>query len=591
MRKYGSTIPNLNLCNMKTKHTSNRFRGKLLLAATLPLFVSGAFAANIHWMGGDGDWGAASNWTPGSIPGAGDSARFFTGTDAYDYPAESLVNVDGEYTTALTNVLVGMGKSVTFNMADGSTLSTGQIRIGTFLNGFEGTARLYVNGPSSGTATFNITSLAIHDHANNDGNIVQFSGSGLTVNATLNTAIGGGSNNNSLTVSDGAKFNTGLIAVSHQNTAAGATGGNNNSLLVTGSGTHVTSTGTNGQGLWVGATDRGNNNRISGNSAVIADGARMTISGSGSSTVSMRIGSHQSYRSANSVTVEGAGSVLELVKGDNNVAIYVGSNVDASTNYNNSLTIRNGGLLRTQGTTTVAGSNITQPMNRLTIGNGGTFQTNSTITSNGGLVQLEEGGFLLGEEFDGTAVAVEVNIGEGTTREGRVGRMEAAGSGLGQSVTVNINNRGVLGIGSSDASAASLLSLNSNLNFASGSQLELKIFGENAIDSIFLDSTGQMAIGDDVALVLLVTGGYTLKAGDTYQVFTGDLSSISGSFSDFILPTLADGLEWDTSNFNAAGNWALSVGGAIPEPSTVGLVMGGLALAGACILRRRQARR
>ena len=72
-----------------------------------------------------------------------------------------------------------------------------------------------------------------------------------------------------------------------------------------------------------------------------------------------------------------------------------------------------------------------------------------------------------------------------------------------------------------------------------------------------------------------------LAAGNAIDLFDWN-GGVSGSFTTLALPTLADGLAWDTSDLYAGG--VLSVT-AVPEPATWALMLGGLACG---VLRRRQ---
>jgi hypothetical protein len=61
-------------------------------------------------------------------------------------------------------------------------------------------------------------------------------------------------------------------------------------------------------------------------------------------------------------------------------------------------------------------------------------------------------------------------------------------------------------------------------------------------------------------------GGYQPIGGDTFNIF--DAASISGMFTQLLLPGLSTGLEWDTSSLQTAG--VIQV---IPEPG-IALLLG-----------------
>lgn len=80
----------------------------------------------------------------------------------------------------------------------------------------------------------------------------------------------------------------------------------------------------------------------------------------------------------------------------------------------------------------------------------------------------------------------------------------------------------------------------------------------------------------DGTLQVSLLGGFSPLGAETFQLFNA--SSIAGTFVNFDLPVLLEGLTWDTSL--VATNGTLSVTGVvIPEPSTWALLIGLLALA------------
>ena len=93
--------------------------------------------------------------------------------------------------------------------------------------------------------------------------------------------------------------------------------------------------------------------------------------------------------------------------------------------------------------------------------------------------------------------------------------------------------------------------------------------------------TGQLVLAGDLNVVLL--NGFQPQAGESFQLFEGDLS---GSFSQLTLPALSNGLSWNTSNLDTNGT--ISV---VPEPSTLALLgVGAFGLLAGAWRRRRAAR-
>ncbi|AHF92917.1 anchor protein [Opitutaceae bacterium TAV5] len=545
-----------------------------------------AHAANIdtYWNVADGEWTSAGNWSNG-LPGdlSPDVSRVFF--DTAQSGTVSNVTVAASAVAAFNQFRVNQGKTVNVSMGAGASLSGVSLTLGSGA----ASSHLRIEGPSDGTATASWSSfLQVGGTATSSGNTLTFSGSGLAASAANTITIGRQGNSHTMTVEGGASFQgKGLVVSGTTDVQYGV--GNNNRLIVSGTGTNMTLSGFSGAvntlGLVVGArplTGSSGSNVQSGNRVTVSDGARLTVVGDNvdNATMTVLVGA-ATYRTNNSIEVSGTDSVFEVT---GNIRTTVGHTTD--TSYNNRLTVSDGGTVKTDAEIVINNgpSTAANRRNILAIGNGGTLVSDNVINNNGGLVTLAEGGVLKGETLAGAATSLVLNI-NGT------GRFEAAGNGLGDTVTVNIGDSGgkeaVLAVGLAGRSGAATFSLDSALNLATGSFLEVSIFSDGSVDSIDLGTNASVTLSDGVGL-RIAFDGEAPSAGGSYQLFTGNLSSIVGSFDTDLLsaPALADGLSWDWSRFNAAGGWTVSV---VPEPSVIALLAGagtGLVALGIRLRRR-----
>ncbi len=93
---------------------------------------------------------------------------------------------------------------------------------------------------------------------------------------------------------------------------------------------------------------------------------------------------------------------------------------------------------------------------------------------------------------------------------------------------------------------------------------------------------GSLVLDGDLDVVLV--NGFSPASGESFDLFSGN---VSGTFDSVSLPSLAQGLSWDTSRLYTAGSVSV-----VPEPSTLALLLAGAASVAAWIgwLSRRAVR-
>jgi hypothetical protein len=549
------------------KVTASRTKSFSSLSAALLVSCSSLFGAANEWRDDNGNW-LTGNWQLGTPPNSADHAVFSLNTSS---PATSIVVDIGDNEAASAAYLsIARGKTVEIALGTNASLSgtagTWQIGSATGSGATSAPGALTISGPSTGSA-----SVAIGAGGINIGSQAAQVGNTLTMSGNLDIAAAGGivvgrfGNSNLFTIDGGVNFNGTSLWVSATQAIANGIG-NGNGTVISGAGTEVSLAPTSNLALLIAARPTTNlASQQSGNYVSVEDGAVLRIdSVNSSSSADVKVGD-LAFRSGNYLRVTGAGSLMEL-KG--NTQIIIGAN--SSTSYDNSVTVDNGGVIKNDGTTTIVNSRTSGGKNRLVVGSSGTLLTGGDITVSGGLLQLADGGNLRGQTVAGTLTDINIIIqGQGSAN----GRFEAAGSGLASNVTTTIRTGSTLAVGLASATTASGLTLSSTVNLEAGSILELSIFGNGSIDSINLASTGSLVV-DSGAVFALTLSGYTVQAGDSWNVFTGETSNIVGDFDMTLstLPTLGGDLSWDYSQFNEAGGWQIAV---IPEPSSIVLLLAG----------------
>lgn len=526
--------------------------------------------------GGNGSWSTPENWNPAGVPAylASDNhiANFYLNNGELD---ASTAKVTLAGTPGARGIFVGVGKTVTMELAAGTALSLGtkSISVGTNLDtGVPlAPASLTMKGSAGGNSTVSLGGLLEFRNAST----LTFSGPNLAVTSTLTNngqsrMIGV---DNRLNVEAGASVE--LYSLWAGNGAATTTNGHGNAVVVKGAQSKLVISGGNGNiGLRIGSISGTSTIAAAyGNSLSVESGGtvEVTTGTGGTNQNNLSIGNGAWARS-NSVIVTGADSTLALKDGS---AIHIG-NTSQDNRGDNHLEVRDGAKVVTSGQTTIYDYTNTLGVgaNRLTIANGGTFRSSSTI-ENRSLLQLAAGGVLEGADALSNPQALGVSVTS-------TGRFEAAGTGLGSTVTTNVAANGTFAIGLTDGvtgnTTASLLTLRSTVAFTTGSLLEISIFNASTSDQIDFAPAGGILTGN-VKLDLVFENGYTPESGGSWTLFTGETGDITATFD---LSQL-DPLLWDTDQFNQQGGWKLV---AIPESSSAMLSLVGF-LATAVLLRSR----
>lgn len=159
-----------------------------------------------------------------------------------------------------------------------------------------------------------------------------------------------------------------------------------------------------------------------------------------------------------------------------------------------------------------------------------------------------------------------------------------AGTGSINSTTgFTFSSSGTLNAGAAGSGNIGTLLLNGPVTASSASTFVFDVGGaSNTYDIVKLASLN----ANNITLSLTDKGAYTWADGDILHLFeniSGGNIAISGTFADILLPTLSGGLTWDTSSLYTSGTLAV-----VPEPSTIGTLVLGMALTGAMIAYRRR---
>ena len=395
--------------------------------------------------------------------------------------------------TIATPILDNAGTSLTKSGAGMLVLAATNAYTGTTtVNG--GTLQLAeaANYGNSGTLLENSPNIVVDDAVL----AVGLTGALGTKNVANPFSLGTGTISQNLVIKNGGS----LVNIQSLNMGTTPTS-NGNTLLVTGIGSNISNINLNSGGsnnFYVGQYG-------SNNSATIADGASITID-KGNGTNNADIG-FEPGANGNSLTVTGAGSIMNLTSPVVDMAFYCGSAGD-----NNTLTVSGGGTLLAQ---------------RLYVGHvqsassGGT----GTIASGNSVVVSDPGSSIVVNADSNTVFAVGVDAGASnnsfTVQNGAsstfIGTMTTQTLGIGQSTGANNNSVVVTGPGST-------LNISTTYPFAVGGQYYYSSTG-NSLTITGGGAGNHLDVLDGAALN--VNSVYLLGTSSSFNLGNGSLVSMA----------------------------------------------------------------
>jgi len=406
---------------------------------------------------------------------------------------------------------------------------------------------VYTGGTISGLASF----------ANN-----------LTVQAALDASASGLSTG-SVSIANGGVLNLGSLSVNKDITfAGGSLSGTNYTGNLTMSGTvsispavipgsaHVTVT----PGDVVSVTDNGLNNAIT-----ISGGTLNFGTYTSTAPVSYAGGAITGSGYTGNVSFSGAQSFTAGNLGAGTLQMTTGNTATFGTGFNNAVSYSGGAI--------VNGSNYT---GILTVNNAVNF---SAATNLGGTMVLTSGSTLSGVGSVGNVVAqsgssIKLGTGPGTLNTQNLSfaagstytmqvKDSSAAAGTGYDVTNVAGNLDLSALSSVNKMTLKIVSLDANNNV--GNVATQNFAWNNAQSLTLFTFTGNLNLANGVAIT---------------DVFSIDASGFTSTRGE------AAGSDWFQISANTAGGAIVLT--AIPEPSSYGLALAGLAVAAAAIRRRQQ---
>ena len=111
--------------------------------------------------------------------------------------------------------------------------------------------------------------------------------------------------------------------------------------------------------------------------------------------------------------------------------------------------------------------------------------------------------------------------------------------------------------------AIGILAFNNSLTLAGSTAMDISKSG-TAFTSDLITGSTSLTLGGRLTVT---AAGDAISAGDSWDLFNA--TTIRGAFSSFALPTLGDGLTWNTSRLAVDGTLSVA---AVPEPGTISMV-------------------
>jgi autotransporter-associated beta strand protein len=486
-----------------------------MLLVLLPCFANPAVAANKYWVGGgtttnaptSGIWQTTTPivWSDGAISGA--NAAWVAGDTAY------FGGANGTYAITIGGAISGLGISFrssgytlsassaqTISMPSAGGFSAPQLRLEPGVTATIGTNVTVQNSQATGLwiganganvgGTLNLSGKVAQNSANTGG----LDGSGTVVNVLPGGSLLGpiGSMSGGYVVGR----NTGAdCTVNVSGGTFGITSGNTTAMTIGGSGT-------------------GTVNVVSGNFTMSKDTGNGIVLGSVAGIPGI-LNLNGGVTTTPKISMGAAGTVSVLtfnggtLRANFSTAAYIGGLTTAN--------VRNGGaMIDSAG----FGITINQPLQHSTIA--------GDAATDGGLTKLGVGSL--------TLAGINTYNGMTTVSDGTL------------AVSGSIRGPVVISPGGNLASGTAIGPITISNSLALAGTITLRIDQSAGITNDFVQGVTSLTCGGRLTVIL---AGGSVSVGDVFTLFKA--GNIAGGFNQFTLPTLPDGLAFDTTQLTVDG--------------------------------------